>query len=76
MKRSSPKYTRRHYEATAGLIRNLDPLARDPVIAQYIALFSRDNPRFDSVRFIAACVPPVIEVTAEGKRALLSGGRG
>jgi hypothetical protein len=75
MKRSSPKYTRRHYEATAGLIRNLDPLARDANIRQYVAMFSKDNPRFSRERFIEACVPPVIEVTVEGKRALLSGGR-
>jgi hypothetical protein len=75
MKRSSPKFTRRHFEAAARAIHNLDPLARDPVIQQYIAMFGRDNPRFDRERFVAACVPPVIEVTAEGKRALLSGGR-
>jgi hypothetical protein len=38
-------------------------------------MFGRDNPHFSRERFIAACVPEVIEVTSEGKRALLSGGR-
>jgi hypothetical protein len=76
MKRSSPKFTRRHYEATAALICNMDVLTRDACIQQYIAMFSKDNPRFSRERFIEACVPPVIEVTAEGKRALMSGGRG
>lgn len=75
MKRSSPKYTRRHYEATAGLIRQLDVISRDVHIQKYVEMFGRDNPHFSRERFIAACVPEVIEVTSEGKRALLSGGR-
>jgi hypothetical protein len=53
----------------------MDVLARDACIQQYIRIFSRDKPSFDRERFIEACVPPVIEVTTEGKRALLSGGR-
>jgi hypothetical protein len=73
MKRSSPKWTRRHYEQTAALIRNLDPVARDANIQSYANVFTKDNPRFDRARFIEACTPVVIEITAAGKRALLNG---
>ena len=69
------KFTRRHYEDIASLIRNLDVLARDTHIQKYVAMFSKDNPLFDRERFLNACVPPVIEVTTAGKRALLNGGR-
>jgi hypothetical protein len=69
------KYSRKDYARCAALISNLDVLARDANIQKYIEIFSRDNPRFSRDKFVDACVPPVIEVTAAGKRELLSGGR-
>ena len=69
------KYSRKDYERCAALISNLDPLSRDSNIRMYAKIFAKDNAAFDRKRFESACVPPVIEVTPAGKRALLDGGR-
>lgn len=68
------KYSRKHYQDIARLISNLDPVSRDMHIQRYADMFKKDNASFSYDKFVEACVPQVIEVTAKGKRALLSGG--
>jgi hypothetical protein len=54
---SSPIFTRRHYRAVAGVIREagLEPDARDRLVQDFVILFINDNDRFDQVRFRDAC---------------------
>lgn len=56
-------YQKRHYEQFATVIRDLrasglgSPVYLAEFTGMLIALFTRDNPRFDAERFLAACEP-------------------
>jgi hypothetical protein len=53
------KFTRRQYEAIAGVIRELDESGISSDVEEFAAamvdMFACDNPNFDAERFIAAC---------------------
>jgi hypothetical protein len=54
---SSPIFTRRHYEAIAGLVRDagyLEPEARGRLVSELCELFAGDNDRVQPDRFRAA----------------------
>lgn len=50
-----PDFERRHYEAIAQVLQ--DSTAAANVMAAMANMLCRDNPRFNSARFIAACMP-------------------
>lgn len=62
MPTTRPRYSRRHYEQFAGIIRDMRcarPLFTDDYLEVFtnklVATFRADNPRFDAARFLAAC---------------------
>ena len=57
---SNPMFAKRHYEALATFIQELDrsvPLTEFSVSNQLARMFEADNPRFDRARFKDACIP-------------------
>jgi hypothetical protein len=66
-----PLFSRRHYEAIAKRIQTLvlsqNELSQDEldelievrhhIVADFVDMFEKDNPRFDRDRFIGACLP-------------------
>ena len=61
--RANPMFTRRHYEAIAAILaaqRRDNPGysgggVLDALEVAFVALFERDSPLFDTVRFVQAC---------------------
>lgn len=48
--------SRKHYRAIAEALRNIpDRTTRRAVVTELLPMLKRDNPRFDTGRFIAAC---------------------
>lgn len=48
--------SRKHYVEIAAALRNIqDRATRQAVVGELLAMFKRDNPRFDCHRFIQAC---------------------
>jgi hypothetical protein len=48
--------SRKHYQAIAAALRNIpDRTTRQSVVAELLPVLKRDNPRFDTGRFIEAC---------------------
>lgn len=46
--------TRKDYWRAVEIIRQVPPSAKPYIITAFIAFFSKDNPRFDAGRFVAA----------------------
>ena len=61
MPTAHPMFAKRHYEAIATVFYNCqasspeEDNARDALMGEFIAMFERDNPRFDAERFERAC---------------------
>lgn len=57
----TPKYQHRHYEQFAAILRDMHAsgLCHDTYLQEFtdklLATFTRDNPRFQPARFLAAC---------------------
>ena len=49
------KYTRRHFQDIASLIREVPKTRRKAECEKYCRLFKKDNPRFDEAKFKKAC---------------------
>lgn len=49
------KYTKQDFEAIAGELRYINESLREGRIKIWVAKFKEANPRFDEVRFRAAC---------------------
>ena len=48
--------SKKHYIAIAAALRNIqDRTIRQTVVSELLAMFKRDNPRFDCQRFMQAC---------------------
>jgi hypothetical protein len=50
-----PKYTRRHFQDIASLIKKTPMKERKAEADKYCKLFKADNPAFDKKKFLAAC---------------------
>lgn len=48
-------FTKQHFEALAKLIKNSDAKSKYKIAQDLTKLFSEDNPRFESKRFLKAC---------------------
>lgn len=53
------RYSRRHYEDTAAIMRANEPPRpderHDAMIGAFVTLYGDDNPRFNAARFLVAC---------------------
>lgn len=57
-KKREPKFSRRHYEMIADVIRAFSPVSpddRDDLIELFVSQFEADNPRFDGKKFRTRC---------------------
>jgi hypothetical protein len=56
MNEKSAKYTRRHFRDIAGIISQINPVAKRKAEAEkWAKIFAADNPRFLKAKFMEAC---------------------